>query len=222
MVGFLLLIVVIGLVVGAYYLAPRFERSSPQIRLPESDALGLAPIEIVVGDEGAGLKSVTATLSAGGSDNTLVSEQYAEPVSEKKFTVALSKVAGLKEGPAMLRVIARDASLWNFFSGNETVVEKNLTIDITPPTRRAHRRRPLRQFRRRRRDRLQGVGRHGDERREDRRLLLPGLQRPDQGPAGPLLRALRASLQRAAGREGHARRHRQGGQHARDARSPTS
>jgi len=110
MVGFLLLIVVIGLVVGAYYLAPRFERSSPQIRLPESDALGLAPIEIVVGDEGAGLKSVTATLSAGGSDNTLVSEQYAEPVSEKKFTIALSKVTGLKEGPAVLRVSARDAS----------------------------------------------------------------------------------------------------------------
>jgi len=133
-VGFLLLIVVIGLVVGAYYLAPRFERSSPQIRLPESDALGLAPIEIVVGDEGAGLKSVTATLSAGGSDNTLVSEQYAEPVSEKKFTIALSKVTGLKEGPAVLRVSARDASLWNFFRGNETVVEKNLAIDITPPS----------------------------------------------------------------------------------------
>ena len=134
MVGFLLLIVVIGLVVGAYYLAPRFERSSPQIRLPESDALGLAPIEIVVGDEGAGLKSVTATLSAGGSDNTLVSEQYAEPVSEKKFTIALSKVTGLKEGPAILRVSARDASLWNFFRGNETVIQKNLTIDVTPPT----------------------------------------------------------------------------------------
>jgi murein DD-endopeptidase MepM/ murein hydrolase activator NlpD len=80
------------------------------------------------------LKSVTATLSAGGSDNTLVSEQYAEPVSEKKFTIALSKVTGLKEGPAVLRVSARDASLWNFFRGNETVVEKNLAIDITPPS----------------------------------------------------------------------------------------
>ena len=34
----------------------------------------------------------------------------------------------------MLRVTARDASLWHFFSGNEAVLEKNLTIDITPPT----------------------------------------------------------------------------------------
>jgi murein DD-endopeptidase MepM/ murein hydrolase activator NlpD len=134
-IGFLLLIVVTVLLGGAYYLAPRFERNSPQIRLPDSDALGLAPMEIAIGDEGAGLKSIAATLSAGGLEHTLVSEQYAEPVSEKKFTVALpSKLAGLKEGPAVLRVSAKDASLWNFFRGNETVVQKNLTIDLTPPS----------------------------------------------------------------------------------------
>jgi murein DD-endopeptidase MepM/ murein hydrolase activator NlpD len=134
-IGVLLLIVAIGLLVGAYYLAPRFERSSPQIRLPDSDVLGLSTVEIAIGDAGAGLKSVTATLSAGGSDHMLVSEQYAQPVSEKKFTVDLSsKLAALKEGPAVLRVSARDASLWNFFRGNETVIQKNLTIDLTPPT----------------------------------------------------------------------------------------
>ncbi len=134
-IGILLLVVAIGLLGSAYYLAPRFERSSPQVRLPDSDVLGLSPVEIAIGDAGAGLKSVTATLSAGGSEHTLVSEQYAQPVSEKKFTIALSsKLAGLKEGPAVLRVSARDASLWNFFRGNETVVQKNLTIDITPPT----------------------------------------------------------------------------------------
>ena len=134
-VGVLLLIVAIGLLAGAYFLAPRFEWGAPQIRLPESDVIGPSPVEIAIGDEGAGLKSVTATLSAGGTDHTLFSEQYAEPVREKKVTVALSsKLAGLKEGPAVLRVSARDASLWNFFRGNESVIEKNLTIDITPPT----------------------------------------------------------------------------------------
>ncbi|MDB5922863.1 MAG: hypothetical protein JWN13_1799 [Betaproteobacteria bacterium] len=134
-IGFLLLIVAIGFVGGAYYLAPRFERSSPQIKLPDSDVLGLAPVEIAIGDAGAGLKSVAATLSVGGSEHTLISEQYAQPVSEKKFSFALSsKLAGLKEGPAVLRVSARDASLWNFFRGNETVIQKNLTIDLTPPT----------------------------------------------------------------------------------------
>jgi murein DD-endopeptidase MepM/ murein hydrolase activator NlpD len=31
-------------------------------------------------------------------------------------------------------VTARDGSLWKFFSGNETVLQKELTIDLTPPT----------------------------------------------------------------------------------------
>jgi len=135
-ISFLFLIIIIGLLGGAYYLGPRFEREAPQIKLtPDSDVLGLAPMEIGVTDQGAGLKSVTVTLSSGGSEHTLASEQYAQPVSEKKITVALSsKLTGVKEGPAVLRVSARDASLWNFFHGNETVVQKNLTIDITPPT----------------------------------------------------------------------------------------
>jgi murein DD-endopeptidase MepM/ murein hydrolase activator NlpD len=126
----------IGLLGAAYYLGPRFEREAPQIKFtPDSDVLGLAPMEIGVTDQGAGLKSVTVTLSAGGSEHALASEQYAQPVAEKKITVALSsKLTGVKEGPAVLRVSARDASLWNFFHGNETVVQKTLTIDITPPT----------------------------------------------------------------------------------------
>ena len=54
---------------------------------------------------------------------------------QKRITVALSsKLTGLKEGPAVLRISARDRSLWSFFRGNETVLQKNLTIDITPPT----------------------------------------------------------------------------------------
>src|ERR1017187_1811798 len=132
---FVFLIVVIGLLGGGYYLAPRFEREAPQIKLPDADVLGLAPTEIVVTDRGARLKSVSATLSAGGSEHTLASEEDAQPLTEKKITVALSsKLAGVKEGPAVLRVVARDASLWNYFHGNETVIQKNLTIDVTPPS----------------------------------------------------------------------------------------
>jgi len=132
---FAFLIIIIGLLGVAYYLAPRFEREAPQIKLPASDMLGLAPMEVVVTDPGAGLKSVSATLSVGGTELTLASEQYAQPLAEKKIAVALpAKLAGIKEGPAVLRVSARDASLWNLFRGNETVIQKNLTIDLTPPT----------------------------------------------------------------------------------------
>jgi murein DD-endopeptidase MepM/ murein hydrolase activator NlpD len=132
---FVLLIIVAGLVGAGYYLAPRFETQGPQVTLaPDTDVLGLAPMEIAVSDPGAGLKSLTATLSVGGTEHTLAAEQYAQPVREKKIAVALTKLPGLKEGPAVLRVSARDGSLWHFFSGNETVVQKNFTIDVTPPT----------------------------------------------------------------------------------------
>jgi murein DD-endopeptidase MepM/ murein hydrolase activator NlpD len=129
-------IFVVGLLGGAWYLWPRFEREPPQIQVtPDTEVLGRSPMEIVVSDRGAGLKSVAATLSSGGSEHTLASEQFAQPVSEKKITIALSsKLAGVKEGPAVLRVSARDGSWWNVFSGNETVLQKNFTIDITPPT----------------------------------------------------------------------------------------
>jgi murein DD-endopeptidase MepM/ murein hydrolase activator NlpD len=128
------LIVVIGLLAGTWYLWPRFEREPPQIRLsPDAEALGLAPLEIIVSDRGAGLKSVTATLSSGGAEQTLAVEQYAQPSREQKITIEASKLKGLKEGPAVLRVTARDRSWWNF-NGNETVLQKNLTIDVTPPT----------------------------------------------------------------------------------------
>jgi len=132
---FALLLAVIGLLGGGYYLAPRFEREAPQIKLPDAAVLGPAPMEIVVADPGAGLKSVSATLTIGGTEHTLASEQYAQAVAEKKITVALpAKLTGVKEGPAVLRVVARDASWWNFFRGNETTVQKNLSIDFTPPT----------------------------------------------------------------------------------------
>jgi murein DD-endopeptidase MepM/ murein hydrolase activator NlpD len=134
-VGVLALVIVAGLLAAAYYVGPRFEREAPRITLtPDADVLGLAPMEIGVTDQGAGLKSVTATLLIGGAEHTLASEQYAEPLHEKKFSFAASKIAGVKEGPAVLRVSAKDGSLWKFFGGNETVLQKEFTIDITAPS----------------------------------------------------------------------------------------
>ncbi len=130
-----LVILVVALLAGGFYLAPRFEREAPVITLtPDSNVVGMAPIEIGVTDQGAGLKSITATLSAGGTEHPIAAEVYALPVGEKKISVAVAKIAGIKEGPAVLRVRAQDGSLWRFFSGNETVLQKELTIDITPPT----------------------------------------------------------------------------------------
>ena len=130
-----LLLVIAALAAGAWYLHPRFEADPPQLSLaPDADAVGLAPLELQVTDKGAGLKSVTVTLSQGGTDTPLAAEQFSPPAGEKKITVSLAKVPGVKEGPAVLRITARDASLWHWFKGNETVLEKRVTVDITPPT----------------------------------------------------------------------------------------
>ena len=136
LVNVIYLLLVVLFLGAAYYFSPRFEWHAPQIKItPDTDALGLAPIEIDVTDRGTGLKSVSATLNVGGTEHVLASEQFAQPTMEKKFTVALSaKLAGVKEGPADLRVTARDRSWWRFFRGNETVLQKSITIDITPPT----------------------------------------------------------------------------------------
>ena len=132
---FLLAIVIAAAVAAVYYLRPRFESHPPQVRLvPDTGMVGMGPVDIFVTDEGTGLKSLTATLTAGGTEHTLVSEQLKEPVNERRFTLTLAKLPGLKEGPAVLHIVARDASLWNSFRGNETVLEKPITIDVTPPT----------------------------------------------------------------------------------------
>ncbi len=132
----LYVILVVALVAAAFYIVPRFEWNAPRIKMtPDIDTIGLSPIEIEVSEQGTGLQSISVTLSAGGTEHTLASEQPDQPVMQKKITVALSsKLTGVKEGPATLRVSARDRSLWSFFRGNETVILKNVTIDITPPT----------------------------------------------------------------------------------------
>ena len=131
---FVLVLIASALLASALFMRHRFESEPPQIKLSTSgDVVGLAPFEIVATDPGAGLKSMTATLSQDGAEHALASEQYGQPLAEKKIAVNLSKVPGLKEGPAVLRVSARDASLWRWFSGNEATLEKNLAIDITPP-----------------------------------------------------------------------------------------
>jgi murein DD-endopeptidase MepM/ murein hydrolase activator NlpD len=130
----LLVLLVAALLAGAYAFAPRFEREAPVITLtPDADAVGRAPVEIGIADRGIGLKSVTATLSAGGTEHPIAAETFAAPVPQKSISVAVAKLPGVKEGPAVLRVRARDGSLWRWFGGNETVVEKKITIDITPP-----------------------------------------------------------------------------------------
>ena len=130
-----LVIVIAGLAAAAFVFRARLESQPPQITLtPNVDVVGTGTLEVTVADAGSGLKSLTATLSAGGTEHRIAAETFNPPVAERKLSIAAAKLPGLKEGPATLRVAARDASLLNGFAGNEAVLEKPITIDITPPT----------------------------------------------------------------------------------------
>ena len=127
--------VLAAVVGGGYFLVPRFEWHKPQIKItPDTDTLGLAPVEVSISEKGTGLKLAAVTLSMAGAERPLFSERYDQPTMQTKFTVVSSKLTGVTEGPAVLRVTALDRSLWSFFGGNESVVQKNVIIDITPPT----------------------------------------------------------------------------------------
>src|SRR5690606_18397186 len=86
----LAVIIVVGLAAAAYYfdLTPRLERQNPQIFLPEAEVLGRAPVEIRVTDEGAGLRSLTVMLSAGGAEHSIAAEELAEPAKERKVELS--------------------------------------------------------------------------------------------------------------------------------------
>jgi murein DD-endopeptidase MepM/ murein hydrolase activator NlpD len=126
---------VLAFITAGVVFRPRLETDPPQISVSTTaDVVGAAPFDIVVRDSGTGLRSLTATLTQGGTSQTLASEQLAKPEAETKITVALSKVPGMKEGVVALKVTARDASFWHWGAGNEATFEKNFTVDITPPT----------------------------------------------------------------------------------------
>src|SRR5918999_3909842 len=90
-VGTVLILVVVLLVAAGYFVLPRFEWRKPQIKItPDSDTIGLAPLQIDVVEQGTGLKSFAAVLSSGGSEYPLVSEEYDQPLMQKKFNIPIS------------------------------------------------------------------------------------------------------------------------------------
>lgn len=130
----LLLLAIVASALGAagWFVGPRLESVAPQVAItPEGEAAGQTPLQVQVSDGGTGLRSVTVTLSQGDTEHKIAADELVQPLHEKTYTVALAKVPGIKEGPAVLKVAARDAALWR---GNQTVVERRLTLDLTPPT----------------------------------------------------------------------------------------
>lgn len=123
------------LIVAFVFVVPLFEWYAPAITIKlDSDYVSTRPVNVEITDKGRGLKKASITLTAGGSEYRLFSEEYDSPVREKHVTVMLSPKGEIPEGLAVLRVTAWDYSYWKFFKGNKTSIEKEVTVDLTPPT----------------------------------------------------------------------------------------
>lgn len=127
----LAVVIAAALAGGAWLLLPRFESTPPNVVIaPAGETVGQAAVQVQASDGGTGLKSVAVTLLQGGAEIKLAADAFAKAQRDASYSLVLARVAGVKEGPAVLRVVARDASLWR---GNEAVVEKKITLDFTPP-----------------------------------------------------------------------------------------
>ena len=128
----LAVVIAAALAGGAWLLLPRFESTPPNVVIaPAGETVGQAAVQVQASDGGIGLKSVAVTLLQGGAEIKLAADAFGKAQRDASYSLVMARVAGVKEGPAVLRVVARDASLWR---GNETVVEKKITLDFTPPT----------------------------------------------------------------------------------------
>ncbi|HEX4780348.1 MAG TPA: hypothetical protein VH301_06315, partial [Usitatibacter sp.] len=83
---FVLAVLAVASITAGVVFRSRFESDPPQVSVSAAtDSIGLAPFEITVTDSGSGLRSVTATISQGGAEQSLANDQYPHPIPEKKI-----------------------------------------------------------------------------------------------------------------------------------------
>jgi murein DD-endopeptidase MepM/ murein hydrolase activator NlpD len=129
------IVLAVALVAAAIYFAPNFEWKAPSVDVAlRGDSIGLAPFDVVVADQGKGLKSVDVVLSTKGGELSLAHEDVPPGNAARTVTITPEpKALAAHEGEAVMRVTAVDRSLWGFLQGNKTVVERKVTVDVTPP-----------------------------------------------------------------------------------------
>lgn len=127
----------------AWVVVTKLEGHTPVITAPlESEYIpGKIEIPVVVSDKKSGIRKVFASLVQEGREVTLANITFDENMVEAAtgfhevaFTIKIdAREKGLKDGEALLRIAAWDRSWRKYFSGNVGYIEKEITIDSTPP-----------------------------------------------------------------------------------------
>ena len=130
------LVVLAVVVAGGILLLRQLEWYAPRIDIHlERATLGRRAFAVKVGDRGTGLSHVSINLVSAGVSTPIHYQQFPVAVHSSDIPVQLDPGRNkLKDGPGVLRVTAVDRSYWRFFSGNETILEKQVTLDFRPPT----------------------------------------------------------------------------------------
>jgi hypothetical protein len=116
------------------------EKPDVQVDLP-GDAIGSQnTLTLTVSDQKSGVRRLWASLSQGDQEVILVDQEFPGSVlrgsglNQQQVVHELApKQLGLKDGPAKLRVLARDFAWRGWLHGNKTYLEKAVTIDTQPP-----------------------------------------------------------------------------------------
>jgi len=137
---FVLVLALLG--VGGYVFV-RAEGEPPRVRAPESLLLGAEGTTLVVeaDDARSGLRAIDVVLALPGGEEAILHEEYRGSLirggaagSPESVSVAIdAKRLGNDGAEGFLRVTARDWSLRSLLSGNATVLEIPVRLDLSPP-----------------------------------------------------------------------------------------
>lgn len=141
--AFLGLCTVSAVVALLYVLVTFFEMGDPKVEVGiPGKALGLeGRVSGSVSDEKSGIRNIWISLSVNGKDHVIYDKRFPVSIFSKAGRTVTTEVdapvdlgkLGLLDGPALLRIRVSDGSLWGWFSGNVTYIEKEITLDTRYP-----------------------------------------------------------------------------------------
>jgi hypothetical protein len=136
------MLVLVALALGGTVAVTRCEGTPPAVEAPQRVVVGKAGehVTITVSDAGAGVRSVSVTLSHAGGEAPLVASRFPGrwlpfgAVHPQTLQVLIDpKALGLKDGESKLIVVARDHSWRGWLAGNETRLEVPVVVDTRAP-----------------------------------------------------------------------------------------
>lgn len=140
LLGVLLLLVVVPLIV---LLVVRMEGEPPTMKLVlDRSALGASQtLTLEVADAKSGLKNVWVAIFKDGKETVVLKKSFPSggllaggKVRSRSLEVSIEpKALGIKDGKAILRMVARDHSWRKWGSGNQAYAEQEVVIDTQPP-----------------------------------------------------------------------------------------